>query len=133
MVPDTRSHPHPSVMMDFAFNKANSDDKDDGEYGTTLVLVDRDTGFTAASVTGSTEAESHAARVVINFGKKFGHKTMELRSDNEPSLLALQQRVQTTRHERTILSNGKLKDSPSMGMIESVIRWWRGKVKIFRF
>jgi hypothetical protein len=62
-----------------------------------LVLVDRDTGFTAASVTGSKEADNHAVKVVTNFGKMLGHKTMELRSDNEPSMIALQQKVQTTR------------------------------------
>ena len=96
MVPDTRSHPHPLIMTDFAFNKANSEDnKDDGEYGTTLVLVDRDTGFMAASVTGSKEADNHAVKA--NFGKMLGHKTMELRSDNEPSMIALQHKVQTTR------------------------------------
>eukprot|EP00975_Prorocentrum_lima_P021672 4565413-Prorocentrum_lima.AAC.1 len=52
--------------------------------------------------------------------------------------MALQRLVQTKRLEKspefkTVLSNGSIRDSQSMGSVESAVRWWRGKFRTLRY
>ena len=58
---------------------------------------------------------------------------VELKSDGEPALKALKDRVKKKREKPTDLAEGSLKDSASMGAIEATIRWWQAKTRTLRF
>jgi len=131
---DERS-PQPLVLFDFGTTKAQGGDGKsvDDDFATSIVMVDRDTGMTEGTITGTKEADAHMVKAACGFIAQLGHKTCGLRCDNEPAALALQERVQAERKDRTILSNGSLMDSQSMGQAETAVRWWREKLRTFRY
>eukprot|EP00974_Lingulodinium_polyedra_P031048 2988133-Lingulodinium_polyedra.AAC.1 len=52
--------------------------------------------------------------------------------------MALQRLVQAMRLDKspefqTVLSQGSIRDSQSMGSVESAVRWWRGKFRTLRY
>jgi len=130
----------PMLYFDFAYNAATGEDGEDAppdtELGTSLVAVDRDSGFAYGNALASKDADAYSCKEINGFVKQMGYASVELRCDNEPAVKAIQQGVLAIRSkekDKTILTNGKTKDSKSMGLVETTIRWWRGKLKTFRF
>ena len=65
----------------------------------------------------STRAEDYSAYTVAAVVKdidSLGYKRIGLRSDNERSMTALQDRVKRAREEETVLLNSKVRDSQGM-------------------
>ena len=48
-------------------------------------------------------------------------------------ITALAEATKAYRKDRTDISTGKVRDSQSMGQIESPIRWWEAKTRTFRY
>ena len=66
-----------------------------------------------------------------------GHSKIELRSDNAPEMVKLQNDVLAMRSKEcsswtTIISRGKVRDSQSMGGVEVVVIWWHSKLITLR-
>ena len=55
--------------------------------------MDRDTGMAAGLDTGSKSASPQAVKASCDFSKLMGHREMEFRTDNEPAIVALQEKV----------------------------------------
>ena len=97
-------------------------------------MVDRDTNGVISFDVGSKEVNEQSVKLIVDFLLSLDHRKVELRCDNDYTAQSLQRLVATKRLEKspeftTVLSQGKLKDSPSMGAVESAIRWWRGKFR----
>ena len=136
-----QSNPDPAVpmiMFDFAFNAAvNADDNTvDATLGTSVVAVDAQTGVVYGNALGSKEADDFTVKEVNKFIRQMGHRKVDVRCDNEPAPKAIQGKLLALRSaagEPTVITNGKTKDSQSMGLVETNIRRWRGKLCTLRF
>ena len=92
---------------------------------TVLVLLDRLTGMTRAIPLPSKESTSYAAREACAFIAYLGHSTVHLKSDNEPAMLNLQQRIANARakHDmRTLITNSQLYEHETNGAVEQAIQ-----------
>ena len=66
----------------------------------------------------SPAVDRHSVNELAKMIRILGHRKVNLRCDHEPAIMAIQQRLLETRSkagEPTVLSNGKTKDSQSMG------------------
>eukprot|EP00973_Karenia_brevis_P058723 8178425-Karenia_brevis.AAC.1 len=62
-------------------------------------------------------------------------QSIDLRSDTESSVRAIQDKILSLRAAaglKTRITNGKTRDSKSMGLVETSIRHWRGKLITLR-
>eukprot|EP00971_Amphidinium_carterae_P005711 113196-Amphidinium_carterae.1 len=121
------------MVFDYAYNI--EEEKENRKYGTSLVIADSQTGFVKAFASGTKRADEFAVQQVVDFCAQLGHDAIELRCDGEPATIALQTKVQDLRLKkglRTVLSTGKTRDSASMGLAETSIRWWRAKLRTFK-
>ena len=128
----------PLVVFDYAFNAATGaeGEQPDKSLGTSLVMVNRETGFSHGNAMASKEADAHSVKEVNRLIKQLGFHKVEVRCDTENATVAIQNQLLDVRSkagEATLITNGKTRDSKSMGLVESVIRWWRGKLKTLRF
>ena len=130
----------PMIVFDFAYNAATGEDgheaPPDTELGISLVAVDRDSGYVYGNALATKDADSYSCKELNAFIRQMGYSSVELRCDNEPSVKAIQQGILDIRSkagDKTVITNGKTRDSQSMGLVETTIRWWRGKLKTFRF
>eukprot|EP00971_Amphidinium_carterae_P350904 6491802-Amphidinium_carterae.1 len=134
MVPFDHKPSMPLVYLDFAFN--TGDTAEDRAYGTSLVLADAQTGWVKACAHGSKGADRALVDEVVDYLDMMAYRECEIRVDNEQATLSLQAKVRDVRLKkglRTVCSSGKTRDSPSMGAVESSIRWWRSKVRTLRY
>ena len=60
---------------------------------------------------------------------KLGHKEVVLKSDGEPAIVALKQRVKQERPERIVLEESPVKESQANGAIENAIRQVQGQIR----
>ena len=100
-------------------------------FATTLVIADVDTGCLRAVALKSKGDRDYQVACVIGFLDRLNLTRVELRTDGEPSILALVTAVKRKR-EGTTSTEGSVKDSASMGAIETVIRWWQAKVRTLK-
>ena len=128
------------IVFDYAFNAAKGDEGDDAmpdkTLGTSLVMYDRNSGFTYGNALGSKEADLHSVNEIQKFVKQMGYSRVHIRCDNEPAAVSLQKQlldVRSAKDEATTISNGKTRDSKSMGAAEVTIRWWRSKLRALRY
>ena len=63
---------------------------------------------------------------------KLGHPEMVLKSDGEPAIVALKQRVKQERPERIVLEESPVKESQANGAIENAIRQVQGQVRTIK-
>eukprot|EP00971_Amphidinium_carterae_P190885 3787957-Amphidinium_carterae.1 len=134
MVPFDHKPAMALVYLDFAFNTGDS--IADRAFGTSLVLADAQSGWVKACAHGSKSADRVLVDEVMCYLDMMAYKECEIRVDNEPAIVALQGKIQEARLKkglRTVCSTGKTRDSPSMGSVESAIRWWRSKVRTLRY
>ncbi|CAK0789057.1 unnamed protein product, partial [Prorocentrum cordatum] len=127
------------IFFDWAFNDTrdtdNLCDEADKGLGTSLVAADRSTGLLYGDALGSKAADDHTAKQLMRFMKQLAYQKPELRCDTEPAVKALREKVVNARNEdnlETRVSQGRARDSKSMGFIETRIRWWRGRLKANR-
>jgi len=129
---------HPLVMIDHAFTAVESDlEAEKDLLSKSLICVDRDSGATLAFTVGSDVENAYALKKLLGWIKFLGHSTFELRTDNPPEMLKLQNDVLVARAKefpkfRVITSQGKVMDSQSMGGVETSVRWWRSKFRVLR-
>ena len=60
---------------------------------------------------------------------KMGHSELILKSDAEPAIVALKQKVRQERPERIVLEESPIKESQSNGAIENAIRQVQGQIR----
>jgi hypothetical protein len=97
----------PDQHMFFAgscFIKINASVSDAAEqFATTLVVVDKDTGAVAAMSLPSKEATPFATEFVASFIDRCGLIRVTLRTDGEPAMTSLADKVKDKREHGTIL------------------------------
>ena len=127
------------MFFDWAFNATkdhdNTTDEGDQALGASLIAADRSTGFLYGNALGSKAADDHTVKQMDKFIKQLGYQRPEIRCDTEPAVKALQDKIVQARYAeglQTRVSQGRTRDSQSMGFIETRIRWWRGRLKANR-
>ncbi|CAK0861993.1 unnamed protein product [Prorocentrum cordatum] len=127
------------IFFDWAFNGTkdtdNLCDEVDKGLGASLVAADRSAGLLYGNALGSKAADDHTVKQLMRFMKQLAYKKPELRCDTEPAVKALQDKVVNARSEENLetrVSQGRTRDSTSMGFVETRIRWWRGRLKANR-
>merc|ERR1712240_75927 len=63
---------------------------------------------------------------------KLGHSEIVLKSDGEPSIVALKQRVKQERPERIVLEESPVKESQANGGVENAIRQVQGQIRTIK-
>ena len=110
-------------------------------FSTTLAMVDRDTGCLRA-VAVPTKAvgalDNYLVKCVAGFCDRLSLCNVELKSDNEPTIMAIKEQVATLHLKekgdaaKTFVTEGSVKDSASMGAVEATIRWFQVKARTLR-
>ncbi len=91
-------------FADDCFIKTSAGVSDAGEqFATTLVVVDKDTGAVAAISLPSKKATSFATEFAASFIDRCGLATVTLRTDGEPAMASLADKVKDKREHGTIL------------------------------
>ena len=129
------------VYMDFAYMKTDGHWVDPFHpappaaeiFATTLILVDADTLSMRAFSMPTKATTDYAVAAVIEFMAHLNLERAALKCDGEPSIKSIAKLVKERRTKPTDLEEGSLKDSPSMGGVESPIRWWQAKVRTYRY
>ena len=85
------------------------------------------TGMIFARVVPQKGACPQAIKRLSSEVGKLGHPEMVLKSDGEPAIVALTQRVKQERPERNVLEESPVKESQANGAIENAIRQYKGK------
>ena len=115
------------VCLDW-FIAASSDEQGQRVEGATdvLLLTDAETGYVAAIPAKSKSAESHPhlVEMVVKFLGLMRHEKVKLRSDGEPAIKALVQKVkdQWSKKHTTLVEDTPLYSSPSNGRAERAIQ-----------
>ena len=102
----------PLVALDFAYNayEGEDDKKPDKALGTSKVMVNRETGMSYGNAMASKEADEDTTKEVNRFVKMLGYNKIEIRSDLEKSVVAIQDRLVDMRSREgvtTLVTNGK--------------------------
>ena len=87
-------------------------------------MVDRGAGMMRGAARGNKRADKHAVETVNGFIRSMCHQKVEFRTKVRD--------LRTARNQQTNCTNGHLKDSQSMGAVESSITWWRVKLETWR-
>ena len=117
----------PMVCLDW-FVAASSDEQGQKVEGATdvLLLTDAETGYVAAIPAKSKSAESHPhlVEMVVKFLGLMRHEKVKLRSDGEPAIKALVQKVKDrwSQKHTTLVEDTPLYSSPSNGRAERAIQ-----------
>ena len=123
----------PTISFDFCFLCQ----KDQGKSIPTMVARDHKTIYTSAFTCPgkSTKEEEYSDQIVErcqNFVNSLGYKRVTMKSDQEKSMLALQQRVQKGVNCEMVLTNSKKYDSKSNGKIEKAVQDVEGQVRTLK-
>ncbi len=91
-------------FADYCFIRTSAGVTDaDEKVATTLVVVDKDTGAVATMSLPSKEATPFATEFVASFIDRCGLATVALRTDGEPAMTSLADRVKDRREHGAIL------------------------------
>ena len=138
------------LYMDYCYMKADGEWLDPETqkpeladlFSTILVVVDRDTGcLRAAAVPTKAVAgvDQYLVKLITSFCDRLSLGNVELKSDNEETIVALKEAVAANRKKekgdavKTFVGEGSIKDSASMGSIEATVRWFQVKARVLRF
>ena len=113
----------PVVSFDFCFARQTQQVKADP----IIVMRDHQTRTTFAHLLpGKSTANELYSRHVLNLVLRdlefLAHKKVVLKSDQEPAMIALQQRIRQARSDQTILENSPVEDSSSNGTVEKAVQ-----------
>merc|ERR1711989_35153 len=61
-----------------------------------------------------------------------GYSELLLKSDNEPSIVALKEAVRMERHERIVMENSPVKESKSNGVIANTVQQVQGQFRTMK-
>ena len=114
-------------MMDFAYLKTDGEWCTLGEaeppaaelYATTLILVDADTLMMRAVYLPTKAVGDYAIANVLDFMESLNLERTVIKTDGEPTTVALAVAVTAKRTKPTDLEHGSLKDSAGMGGVEA--------------
>ena len=110
----------PALSLDyFYFGESGSAGK--GELPCLQVKDEHSGTVWACTVSGKGE-DTFAVNFVLGCLDECGYKRIILRSDNEPSVKALKQKVKTATSVEVVLEEGKTGDSRSMGSVEAAVK-----------
>ena len=123
----------PTISLDFCFLCQ----KDQGKSIPTMVARDHKTIYTSAFTCPgkSTKEEEYSDQIVErcqNCVNSLGYKRVAMKSDQEKSMSALQQRVQKGVNCEMVLTNSKKYDSKSNGKIEKAVQDVEGQVRTLK-
>ena len=91
--------------------------------------------FSHACKGKSTVAADYSAYIISAVVKdidSLGNKRIGFRTDQEPSMAALQSRVKRGREEETVLLNSKVKDSQGNGVVEQAVQDFEGQLRTLK-
>ena len=130
---DEKSADIPTVSFDFCFLCQ----KDQGKSIPTMVAREHSTCYTGAfTFPGkSTKEEEYSNQIVHRcklFVESLGYKRVAMKSDQEESMRALQQRVQEEVNCEMVLTNSKKHDSASNPVVEKAIQEVEGQVRTIK-
>jgi len=98
-----------------------------------LVLRDRESKTIQADVVPRKGDDAHAVQVLSDHTKELGHRKIILKSDQEPSIVSLKERVSMVTDGVEIVSEASpVGESKSNGEVERAIRTVRGQFRTFR-
>ena len=120
----------PVVSFDFCFARRSDQDKADP----IIVMRDHQTRMTFAHMLpGKSTVNELYSRHVLNSVLRdleyLAHKKVVLKSDQEPAMIALQNRIRQARDDQTILENSPVEDSASNGAVEKAVQEVEGHVR----
>ena len=87
------------------------------------------TGMLSASVLVQKGVCAQATRRLSAEVGKLGHSELILKSDGEPAMVALKQRVKQERPERIVLEESPVTESQANGAVENAIRQVQGQIR----
>ena len=122
----------PIVSLDYAFmyKRTAKEIAEGTERGMpTLVIKDRQSKTIKSRVVPAKSVDPYAIKVVKDTIDQLGYKKLILKSDGEPAILALKEKVKAEREEDIILENSPAHDSQSNGEIEQAIQSWQGQCR----
>ncbi len=96
-------------------------------------MVDSDTLMMRAVSRPTKAVGDYAVATVLDFMASLNLERTVIKTDGEPTVLALATAVKARRAKPTDLEHGSIKDSAGMGGVEAPIRWWQAKVRTFRY
>ena len=127
------AHEIPTVAVDYMFMHSNQGEQEESGMP---ILVTKDllncgtgTGMMSASVLLQKGVSAQATRRLSAEIGKLGHPELVLKSDGEPAIVALKQRVKQERPERIVLEESPVKESQSNGAIENAIKQVQGQIR----
>ena len=129
-------HVIPIVAIDYMFLR-------DGEHIhdgiSMLVLVARDihrgtcgAGMVFARIVPQKGVDAYAAKSLASDIAMLGYNEVVLKSDNEPSIMALKAAVKAERIERIIMEQSLVEDSRANGSIENTIQQVQGQFRALK-
>ena len=131
-----RMHEIPTVALDYMFMHSNQGEQE--ERGMPIMVTKdllncgKGTGMISASVLIQKGVCGQAIRKLSSEIGKLGHPEIVLKSDGEPAIVALKQRVKQERSERIVLEESPVKDSQANGGIENAIRQTQGQIRAIK-
>ena len=121
----------PVVSFDFCFARQVQQEKADP----IIVMRDHRTRMTFAHLlpgksTANEIYSKHVLNTVLRDLEYLAHKKVVLKSDQEPAMTALQNRIRQARDDQTILENSPVEDSSSNGAVEKAIQEVEGHIRM---
>jgi hypothetical protein len=122
----------PLIAMDYAFGKTSDESGETiDEFGTTLVVVDVDTMFPKAIPCESKAAVDYTVATVSKFIDSFFHSKVKLRTDGEPAMVALANKIKAEKPDRVVLEQTP-KHSSASNPAERVIKDVEAMIRVMR-
>ena len=102
--------------------------------GTTLILVVKDdhTESVFVNVVPSKGANEFTVNQIVEDIDNTGHTSILFKTDNEPSMVAVQNSVKQKRSHKTVLENSVRKVSQTNGFIENANKYVAGVIRTLR-
>ena len=133
-VPHEERDARPMISIDFAVRKAEGPQGDVHEdLGTFLAMVDQQTGCVRAASADSKGATEYLGSAVADFARSLFMGKFRLRSDGEPAVVAVCNKVKEKLADTVILETTPRHSSGSNGQAERAIRSIGEQLRTLRF
>ena len=123
-------------MLDYTFMHENQEERE--EKGMPILVVrdlddgHRGTGMMFAMVVPSKGVQSYVVKTLADIIGQLGHQEVVLKSDGEPSIVALKEAAKRERKERIVIESSPVKESKSNGAIENAIQQIQGQFRAIK-
>ena len=126
-ISDDRRNGVPVISIDYAFMGS-----EDGASVTVLIMQDRASRYITANVVQEKGINEYAVKRLGADISMLGYKEIVLKSDQEPSIVALKDRVKADREERIVMEESPVGESASNGAVERAIQTVEGQVRTMK-